>query len=104
MYRALNDANDAVKLREAAGAGARIEAGNSAANLEHWLQNLRKLGRVDRSVTADHPLFAVFREGNTRRYVAFQTSGQPRAVKFSDGFVLPTDGSGFAQGSKTIAE
>ncbi len=104
MYRALSDTDDAVKLREAAGAGAKIEAGNSAANVEHWMQNLRKLGHVDRSVTADHPLYAVFRLGNTRHYVAFQTSGQPLAVKFSDGFVLPTGASGFAQGSKPVAE
>ena len=104
MYRALTNAPDAVRLCEAAGAGAKIEGGNSAANLAHWIYNLQKLGQVERSVTADHPLFAVFRNGNTRHYTAWNMSQEPRTVKFSDGYVLKVEGKSLAQGAKAAKD
>ncbi len=45
------------------GPGLRPEAGNSKANAYHWIASLGALGHVDRTVTADVPLFAVFRKG-----------------------------------------
>ena len=100
MYRALTDPADAVKLCEAAGATAKIEGGNSAANLAHWIYNLKQLGRVDRGVTADHPLYAVFSQGGQRHYAAYNPRPQPLTVKFSDGFLLKVEGNSFGLGEK----
>ena len=99
MYRALTDPSDAVRLCEAAGATAKIEGGNSAANLAHWIYNLRQLGRVERNVTADHPLYAVFNKDGRQNYAAYNPRSQPASVKFSDGFILKVEGNSFALGA-----
>jgi endoglucanase Acf2 len=104
MYRTLSDPADAVRLFETAGSEAKFEGGNSRVNLVHWLYNLRKLGRVDGSVTADHPLYAVFRTGRTRHYAAYNAAPVPRAVHFSDGFTLQVDEGCFGCGARTVAE
>jgi len=36
-------------------------------------------------LTADCPLYAVFRQGGRRTYVAYNMAAQPLAVRFSDG-------------------
>jgi len=95
MYRALDDPNDAIRQLKARGDRMPIEAGNSRANLVHWLHALAALGRVDRTVTADHPLYAVFSSGKGKAYVVFNTSARPRTVKFSDGTALEAKGKGF---------
>ena len=82
MYRALDDAGDAL---EQFNENVRIEAGNSRASLYHWLHTLDALGHVDRTVTADWPLYAVFVKGNQKSYVAWNTTGAERTVTFSDG-------------------
>jgi endoglucanase Acf2 len=102
MYRALTDAPDAIRLLEGAGAEAKSEDGNSKANLLHWIYNLRQLGRVDRSVTADHPLYAVFTNGNTRHYAACNLSPRPLTVRFSDGYTLPVPADRIGQAAKTM--
>jgi len=96
MYHALDDAPDALRQLEARGGRMPIEAGNSRANLVHWLHALAALGRVDRTVTADHPLYAVFRGAKGRSYVAYNAGATPRTVKFSDGTMLEVKGKGFA--------
>ena len=45
---------------------------------------MKTFGPVDRTVTADHPLTAVFRKGDVRTYVAYVEG--PEVVKFSDGY------------------
>ena len=102
MYRALSDAPDAVRLFEFAGSEAKVEAGNSRANLAHWVHTLQRLGQVDRTVTADWPLYAVFRKGNTRHYAVWNTSAQSLSVKFSDGFVLAADPGRPALGQREL--
>jgi hypothetical protein len=42
-------------------------------------------GRIDRSVSADTPFYAVFREGTARTYVAYNPRSGARTVRFSDG-------------------
>jgi endoglucanase Acf2 len=102
MYRALSDAPDAVRLAEAAGPAAKPEGGNSPANLAHWIYNLQQFGRVERGVTADSPLYAVFRRGKTRHYVAWNLSREPRTVTFSDGFTLKVKANSYAQATKAV--
>ena len=88
MYRALSDAGDAARLSEAATASAKIEDGNTRANLAHWIGSLKTLGQPQRAVTADYPIYAVFQNGTTRSYAAWNLRPQPLTVTFSDGHRL----------------
>jgi endoglucanase Acf2 len=100
MYRALSDADDAMRLYEAAGDKYHGEGGNSRANTYYWLANLKSLGQVDASVSADYPLYAVFKKGDQKTYAAYNMHDGPLTVTFSDGFVLKTAGKGFVIGRK----
>jgi endoglucanase Acf2 len=95
MYRALNNPADAIRLLETAGNRFKTEDGNSRANTVHWIYNLAALGQVDPGVTADSPLYAVFRKGSKRTYSTYNVSAQTRTVTFSDGFKIQA-GHGFS--------
>jgi endoglucanase Acf2 len=88
MYRALSDPNDARNLLEAAGESWRPEAGNSRANVRHWILNLQKLGQADRTVTANTPFRTVFNDGKDRAYCAHNAGRSSRRVIFSDGMQM----------------
>lgn len=88
MYRALSDANDAARLLEAADPKQKIEDGNTRANVAHWIYGLKELGQPQRGVTADYPFYAVFQNGTTRSYVAYNFRDEPGTVTFSDGHKL----------------
>ncbi len=96
MYRALADPDDAWRQFQAAGPKAPLEAGNSRANVYHWIQGLRALGQVDRTVTADHPLYAVFLKGGERTHVVYNMQDRPLTATFSDGVRVTAKGRGFA--------
>jgi endoglucanase Acf2 len=96
MYRALVDAPDAIQQFEAAKDQTTFEGGNSKAHTFHWLYNLNALGQVDASVTADYPLYAVFRKGRARTYCVYRMADGPRTVTFSDGFRLKAEAKGFS--------
>lgn len=96
MYRALDDPADALRQFEAGAAALKAEAGNSRAQTYHWIANLAALGLVDRTVTADVPLYAVFRKGDERAYVIFNMADRPLAATFSDGTHLKADRKGYA--------
>jgi len=96
MYQALVDPPGAMKAFDAAAATLAPEAGNSRANAYHWIGNLAALGQVDRTVTADYPLYAVFREGERRTHVVYNMGGRPRTVIFSDGTKVVAERAGFA--------
>jgi endoglucanase Acf2 len=100
MYRALTDANDAMRLYKTAGDNYRGEGGNTRANTYHWLTSLAELGRVDATVTADHPLYAVFKKGDLRTYAAWNMTAAPLTITFSDGFVLKAPGKGLVTARK----
>jgi endoglucanase Acf2 len=103
MYRALSDPADAIKQFEAGKDKLKVEDGNSKAHTAHWLYTLDKLGRVDTSVTADYPLYAVLFKGKTQTYCAYNMSGQPRTVVFSDGFQLKLEPRSWGTGQKHTA-
>jgi len=64
------------------------EFGNSAAMTYHFITNLEALGQLDTGVTADTPTYAVFKRGTKRAHVAYNASGAPLTVNFSDGTTL----------------
>ncbi len=100
MYRALNDANDAARLFEATGPAANIEGGNTRANTAHWIYALKQLGHPERSVIADNPIYAVFQNGPTRSYTAYNFRTEPRMVNFSDGHKFTVPGRSWATDSR----
>ncbi|SNS57012.1 Endoglucanase Acf2 [Micrococcales bacterium KH10] len=60
------------------------EHGMSKAHTYHWIANLAALGTVDRSITANYPLAAVFSSAQGRTYVASNLGSAPINVTFSD--------------------
>lgn len=63
--------------------------GASRAHTMHWLYNLRRMGQVDTTITADIPTYAVFRdEAGERTYVAYNAASTSKEVAFSDGTLL----------------
>ena len=100
MYRALSDPADAIKQYGAAASRFPLEAGNSKANLVHWLYNFQSLGHVNRTVAADWPMYAVFDKGDTRSYTVYN-SGAARPVRFSDGMIFEAD-TGFSVKQRTL--
>jgi len=99
MYEALADPDRALR-RFDAGTG-RIDP-LARPHVYHWIATLQAVGQVDRSVTADHPLYAVFRKGDQRTYVACRMGETPRAVAFSDGFRLALERRGLAVGTRRV--
>ncbi len=99
MYRALTDPADAIRQYGALGGSLRVEAGNSRANALHWIHNLDALGRVERGVTADCPLYAVFTKGGRRTRVVYNMEPSPRTVTFSDGVRVKAPARGFGAAS-----
>src|SRR5579871_3026423 len=88
MYRALIDPLDAKRQWQALAPSVEPEAGNSRSNVALWISMLQHVGRVDRTVSADTPLYAVFRDGEHRTYVSYNARGGKRTVHFSDGASL----------------
>ena len=91
MYRALSDPQDALKQFAAQESSYTPEAGNSKANAYVWLNTLAALGHVDRTITCDRPLYAVFNKDGKRTYVVYNMVDRPMPVVFSDGtkFEMP---------------
>ena len=65
------------------------EFGNTLAMTYDWIAKLSAIGgHVDTKVTADSPLYAVFKSGATRSYMAYNADSKPLTVTFSDGTKL----------------
>ncbi|MDB6031786.1 MAG: glycoside hydrolase family 81, partial [Verrucomicrobiales bacterium] len=103
MYRALSDPDDAIRQFEEHSKYP-AESGNTRLNTMHWIYNLKQLGQVDRAITADVPLYAVFRQGMQRTYAVYSFNAIIREIRFSDGFTLKTDTKGFATGRREVKE
>ena len=96
MYRALLDPADALAQFDAGEKSSALEGGNSRANAYHWIATLGALGRVDRTVTADCPQYAVFLKGKERTYVVYNMTDKPLAATFSDGTKVEAKAKDFA--------
>jgi endoglucanase Acf2 len=95
MYRALSDPVDAERQWHDLALSVEPEAGNSRSNVALWLSTFRHAGRVDRTVSADTPLYAVFHDGEHRTYVSYNARGAKRTVHFSDGASLTVEPGSF---------
>ena len=63
-----------------------VELGESRSSALHWMLSLQEMGAPDLSVTADTPLFSVFKRPDGRKtYLAFNATKAPLTVRFSDG-------------------
>jgi hypothetical protein len=65
-----------------------LKFGISDAQTYHWLHALNALGRVDATITANHPIAAAFTQNSETTYVAQNYSNQPITVTFSTGYQL----------------
>ncbi|MET8277994.1 glycosyl hydrolase [Micromonospora sp. NPDC005174] len=92
QFQALGDP-DAALANLRANPGYTPEEGESRAHTFHWIRNLAALGTVDTSVSANHPLSAVFSRNGARTYVASNPTASPITVTFSNGTRL-TVGAG----------
>ena len=87
-FQALADAPQALSQFRAQASSYPVEEGESRAHTFYWLKNLAGLGTVDRSVTANTPLHAVFLKNGVRTYQAANMSGSATTVRFSNGVTL----------------
>ena len=65
------------------------EDGETKAHTYHWLGNLKKMGHLDISVTADVPTYSVLKNSSEEKtYIAYNSSFNTRMVNFSDGYSM----------------
>lgn len=65
------------------------EDGETKAHTYHWLNNLKKMGQLDISVTADIPTYSVFKNAaGEKTYVAYNASSDSSTIHFSDGYAM----------------
>ncbi len=65
------------------------ELGETRSHTLFWLLSLKEMGTPDFSVTANTPLYGVFRRGDgSRSYLAYNAGSTPLTVLFSDGQLL----------------
>ena len=65
-----------------------LKFGISDAQTYYWLHSLKSLGSLKNNITSNHPISAVFENGNEITYVAHNYSDITKEVIFSDGFIL----------------
>ena len=82
-YAALGDPDAGLALWNRWGS---VEAGETRSHTLYWLSILKEYGPPDFSVTADTPLYAVFRDrSGTRTYLAYNARSNAIRVTFSTG-------------------
>ena len=66
-----------------------VEFGETRTRTLYWLHSLREMGSPDLSVTADTPLYSVFKDkSGARTYLAYNARDTAIRVTFSTGKVL----------------
>ena len=100
-FQALSDAPTALAEFRAQASSYAVEEGESKAHTFYWLKNLSGLGTVDRSVTANTPLHAVFVKDGVRTYQAGNMSGSAITVTFSNGVTLAVPARSVASSTTT---
>ena len=84
-FAALTDPDTAISLYDSY-PDRGLKFGISDAQTYHWIHNMKAMGQVDASVTANYPIAVVFNNNNDLTYVAHNYSADPITVTFSDGF------------------
>ena len=65
-----------------------LKFGISDAQTYHWLHALNALGRLNPSITANHPLAVTFTKGNKTIYAAKNNGKDTLKVTYSDGYIF----------------
>jgi endoglucanase Acf2 len=82
-YAALGDPDSGIALWNRKGS---VEGGHTRSHTAYWLSSLKEMGTPDFSVTADTPLYAVFKDkSGTRTYLAYNARNSAIKVTFSTG-------------------
>ena len=69
--------------------GGSVENGETRTHTNHWLWRLAEMGSPDFSVTADTPLYSVFKRADGQRtYLAWNAGSTSLKVTFSDGHTM----------------
>ena len=85
-YAALADAEFGASLWNRKGS---VEGGETRTHTLYWLTSLKEMGQPDFGVTADTPLYAVFKDPvGARTYLAYNARSTPIRVTFSTGQTL----------------
>ncbi len=85
-YQALADPSAALAQWDRWGA---IEGGDTRSHTLHYMLALNAMGTPDLTVSADTPLYQVFKRADGRKtYLSFNAGKAPRTVTFSDGKLL----------------
>ena len=85
-YLALADPDAALAMWKRRGS---VEAGETRTRTLYWMNSLKEMGSPDFSVTADTPLYAVFKDpGGARTYLAYNAGAAAKSVTFSTGKTL----------------
>ncbi len=80
------------------------EFGNTLANTYDWIAKLSRInGHVDTSVTADSPLYAVFKGAGARSYLGYNAGSEKLTVHFSDGAELKLAPHGYGFLKRKVA-
>jgi hypothetical protein len=83
MYHALAEPQQALAGWNRWGS---VEAGHSRTATLHWMLSMNTMGLPDFSITANTPLYAVFkRPDGARTHMAYNATHTPIDVRFSDG-------------------
>jgi endoglucanase Acf2 len=82
-YAALGDPEAGFALWNRRGS---VEDGETRSHTLYWLSSLKEMGTPDLTVTADTPLYAVFKDkSGARTYLAYNARSSPIKVTFSTG-------------------
>ncbi len=85
-YQALTDPQAGLSHWDRWGA---VELGDTRTHTLHWLLSLKEMGTPDFGITANTPLYSVFKRADGKMtYLAYNAGKTPITVRFSDGKTL----------------
>ena len=63
-----------------------LDSGNTKANTIHWIENLRRLGQLQKDIKCDYPISATFKsDTGTITHIVYSSGKKSLTVNFSNG-------------------
>ena len=85
-YEALYDAENSWKKWNEYGEKMPLDSGNTKANTIHWIENLRRLGQLQKDIKCDYPISATFKSSTgTITHIVYLSGKKSLRVNFSNG-------------------
>ena len=85
-YEALYDAENSWKKWNEYGKKMPLDSGNTKANTIHWIENLRRLGQLQKDIKCDYPISATFKsDTGTITHIVYLSGKKSLTVNFSNG-------------------